>query len=76
MYIFAEECNHHSVPQNKATMKKICKLISDYMGVLVLLSAVLALLTPGTFSGMKLDYVWHGYGPSLGGLPHCVQPST
>jgi BASS family bile acid:Na+ symporter len=34
-------------------MKRVCKLISDYMGVLVLLSAVLALLAPGTFSGIK-----------------------
>ena len=27
-------------------MKQICKLISDYMGVLVLLAAVVALLWP------------------------------
>lgn len=53
-------------------MKKICKLISDYMGVLVLLSAVLALLTPGTFSGMKpsvinplLGLIMFGMGMAL-----------
>ena len=34
-------------------MKKICKLISDLMGVLVLLSAVAALLFPDTLSGLK-----------------------
>ena len=31
-------------------MKRLCKLISDYMGVLVLLSALLALLMPDIFS--------------------------
>ena len=34
-------------------MKKACKLISDYMGVLVLLSAVLGLSAPDAFSGIK-----------------------
>ena len=34
-------------------MKRICKLISDYMGVLVLLAAVVALLWPGVFNGIK-----------------------
>ena len=34
-------------------MKRICKLISDYMGVLVLLSAVAALLFPDTLSHLK-----------------------
>lgn len=53
-------------------MKKICKLISDYMGVLVLLSAVLALLAPGIFSGIKpsvinplLGLVMFGMGMAL-----------
>ena len=53
-------------------MKRVCKLISDYMGVLVLLSAVLALLTPGTFSGIKpsvinplLGLVMFGMGMAL-----------
>ncbi len=53
-------------------MNKICKLISDYMGVLVLLSAVLALATPSTFSGVKpsvinplLGLVMFGMGMAL-----------
>ena len=34
-------------------MKRFCKLISDYMGVLVLLSALAALLFPGTIGHLK-----------------------
>ena len=34
-------------------MRRLCKLISDYMGVLVLLSAVAALLFPDTLSHLK-----------------------
>ena len=34
-------------------MKRICKLIADYMGVLVLLSAVLALIWPDVFNHVK-----------------------
>lgn len=34
-------------------MKKVCKLISDYIGVLVLLAAVLALLFPEVFSSLR-----------------------
>ena len=34
-------------------MKTVCKLISDYMGVLVLLAAVLALLFPEVFSVLR-----------------------
>ena len=34
-------------------MKKICKLISDYMGVLVLLAAITAFLWPDTLSQVK-----------------------
>lgn len=34
-------------------MKRVCKLISDYMGVLVFLSAILALVFPDTLSHMK-----------------------
>ena len=34
-------------------MKQICKLISDYMGVLVLLAAVAALLWPDAFNSIK-----------------------
>ena len=48
------------------------KLISNYMGVLVLLSAVLGLLTPSTFSGINpsiinplLGLVMFGMGMAL-----------
>ena len=34
-------------------MKRLCKLISDYMGVLVLLSAVAALMWPDVFNHIK-----------------------
>ncbi len=53
-------------------MKKACKLISDYMGVLVLLSAVLGLSAPDAFSGVKpsvinpmLGLVMFGMGMAL-----------
>lgn len=53
-------------------IKRICKLISDYMGVLVLLAAVVALITPGTFSGIKptvinpmLGVIMFGMGMAL-----------
>ena len=34
-------------------MKRFCKLIADYMGVLVLISALLGILFPDTFSHLK-----------------------
>ena len=34
-------------------MKRICKLIADYMGVLVLISALLGIFFPDTFSHLK-----------------------
>ena len=34
-------------------MKRFCKFVSDYMGVLVLLSALAALLFPGTIGHLK-----------------------
>ena len=53
-------------------MKQACKLISDYMGVLVLLSAVLGLSAPDAFSGIKpsvinpmLGLVMFGMGMAL-----------
>ena len=36
-----------------SAMKRVCKLISDYMGVLVLLSALAALVFPDTLSHLK-----------------------
>ena len=38
-------------------MKRICKLISDYMGVLVLLSAVAALVFPDALSHLKTSLI-------------------
>ena len=53
-------------------MKRLCKLISDYMGGLVLLAAVMALIVPGTFSGIKptiinplLGVIMFGMGMAL-----------
>ena len=38
-------------------MKRICKLISDYMGVLVLLAAVAALVFPDVLSHLKTSLI-------------------
>ena len=53
-------------------MKRLCKLISDYMGVLVLAAAVVALVVPGAFSGIKptvinplLGVIMFGMGMAL-----------
>ena len=53
-------------------MKQFCKLISDYMGALVLLSALLALAFPGAFIGISpkvinpmLGLIMFGMGMSL-----------
>ena len=53
-------------------MKKLCKLISDYMGVLVLAAAVLALAVPSAFNGIKptvinplLGIIMFGMGMAL-----------
>lgn len=53
-------------------MKRLCKLISDYMGMLVLAAAVVALVVPGAFSGIKptvinplLGVIMFGMGMAL-----------
>ena len=53
-------------------MKQLCKLISDYMGVLVLAAAVVALVVPSAFSGIKptvinplLGVIMFGMGMAL-----------
>lgn len=53
-------------------MKRLCKFISDYMGILVLLTAVLALLFPGVSSHIKptlinplLGIIMFGMGMTL-----------
>ena len=53
-------------------MKRLCKLISDYMGVLVLLASVVAMAAPSAFSGIKptvinplLGVIMFGMGMAL-----------
>ncbi len=53
-------------------MKQLCKLISDYMGVLVLAAAVVALIVPNAFSGIRptvinplLGVIMFGMGMAL-----------
>ena len=53
-------------------MKQFCKLISDYMGVLVLVAAVVAFMMPDLFSGIKptvinplLGIIMFGMGMAL-----------
>ena len=53
-------------------MKRLCKFISDYMGALVLMAAVVALIVPGAFSGIKptvinplLGVIMFGMGMAL-----------
>ena len=53
-------------------MKQLCKLISDYMGVLVLMAAVVALIVPSAFCGIKptvinplLGVIMFGMGMAL-----------
>jgi BASS family bile acid:Na+ symporter len=53
-------------------MKRLCKLISDYMGVLVLAAAVMALIVPSAFSGIRptvinplLGVIMFGMGMAL-----------
>lgn len=53
-------------------MKRLCKFISDYMGVLVLVAAVVALAVPESFSGIKptvinplLGIIMFGMGMAL-----------
>ena len=53
-------------------MEKLCKFISDYMGVLVLVAAVVALIVPEAFSGIKptvinplLGVIMFGMGMAL-----------
>ena len=54
------------------TIKRICKLISDYMGALVLLSAIVGMIVPSAFSGVKptvinpmLGVIMFGMGMAL-----------
>ena len=64
--------NHSVVKLFQKVMKKLCKIISDYMGVLVLVSAIVALIVPDVFSGIKptvinplLGIIMFGMGMAL-----------
>lgn len=53
-------------------MKRICKFISDYMGILVLVAAVAAIIVPDAFSGIRpsainplLGIIMFGMGMAL-----------
>ena len=55
-------------------MKQICKLISDYMGVLVLAAAVVALVVPGAFSGIKPTVINPLLGIIMFGMGIALRP--
>ncbi|MBQ9877804.1 MAG: bile acid:sodium symporter family protein [Bacteroidales bacterium] len=55
-------------------MKRFCKLISDYMGVLVLLSAVAALLFPDTLSRLKPSLINPLLGVIMFGMGLTLKP--
>ena len=49
-------------------MKRLCKLISDYMGMLVLAAAVVALVAPSAFSGVKPTVINYMLGVVMFGM--------
>jgi BASS family bile acid:Na+ symporter len=55
-------------------MKRVCKLISDYMGVLVLLSAILALVFPDTLSHLKPGLINPLLGVIMFGMGLTLRP--
>ena len=55
-------------------MRRLCKLISDYMGVLVLLSAVAALLFPDTLSHLKPRFINPLLGVIMFGMGLTLKP--
>jgi BASS family bile acid:Na+ symporter len=55
-------------------MKRLCKLISDYMGVLVLMAAVVALLVPNVFSGIKPTVINPLLGVIMFGMGMALKP--
>ena len=56
-------------------MKRICKLISDYMGVLVLVVALAGLLFPDTFSRLKPALINPLLGIIMFGMGLTLKPS-
>ena len=55
-------------------MKRVCKLISDYMGVLVLLSALAAILFPDTLSHLKPTLINPLLGVIMFGMGLTLKP--
>ena len=55
-------------------MERICKVISDYMGVLVLLSAVVALAIPEAFSGIRPTVINPLLGIIMFGMGMALRP--
>ena len=49
-------------------MKRLCKFISDYMGVLVLAAALVALAAPGAFSGIRPTAINYMLGVVMFGM--------
>ena len=56
-------------------MKRICKLISDWMGVLVLVAALAGLLFPGTMSRLKPALINPLLGIIMFGMGLTLKPS-
>ena len=56
-------------------MKRLCKLISDWMGVLVLVAALAGLLFPGTFSRLKPALINPLLGVIMFGMGLTLKPS-
>jgi BASS family bile acid:Na+ symporter len=55
-------------------MKRFCKLISDYMGVLVLAAAVVAMVVPSAFSGVKPTVINPLLGIIMFGMGMALRP--
>ncbi|MBP5717264.1 MAG: bile acid:sodium symporter family protein [Bacteroidales bacterium] len=55
-------------------MERICKVISDYMGVLVLVSAVVALAIPEAFSGIRPTVINPLLGIIMFGMGMALRP--
>ena len=55
------------------TMKRLCKLIADYMGILVLLAAIAALLWPETFGQVSPTLINPLLGAAMFGMGMALQ---
>lgn len=55
-------------------MKRICKLISNYMGVLVVVAAVVALIIPDAFNGIKPTVINPLLGVIMFGMGMALKP--